>query len=237
MVLSKEKVLLKKMGISQYKDGVRINKEFHDIFNPPDNIDYCSRGCKRDVSVRLNNKLYKANYRYEGTKVSKAELHRIGFSKALANEFRRLFPTPNGYFSIELYDNDINQFRFNIVSDEALEIQDILNAEVDKSVGDSSKARKHRLASSSRQPGIAIVSTIVFIRNYDVIAEVLCRANGFCERCGKEAPFKRKSNGNPYLEVHHCKPLSQGGDDSVENAIGLCPNCHREMHYGESGLI
>ncbi|MGO2991961.1 MAG: HNH endonuclease [Halomonadaceae bacterium] len=22
------------------------------------------------------------------------------------------------------------------------------------------------------------------------------------------------------------------GSDTVENAIALCPNCHREMHYG-----
>ncbi len=22
-----------------------------------------------------------------------------------------------------------------------------------------------------------------------------------------------------------------GGDDTVENALGLCPNCHRELHF------
>jgi 5-methylcytosine-specific restriction protein A len=35
------------------------------------------------------------------------------------------------------------------------------------------------------------------------------------------------------LEVHHKKQLSEGGEDTVENAIALCPNCHREAHYGD----
>nr|WP_275041241.1 HNH endonuclease signature motif containing protein [Halomonas meridiana] len=46
------------------------------------------------------------------------------------------------------------------------------------------------------------------------------------------APFNRKSDGSPYLEVHHRKPLAEGGDDTVANAIALCPNCHRAAHYG-----
>ncbi|MCD9544043.1 hypothetical protein GLP24_04155 [Photobacterium carnosum] len=47
------------------------------------------------------------------------------------------------------------------------------------------------------------------------------------------APFTKKSNGEPYLEVHHIKPLSQGGEDSLENVKAICPNCHREMHFGK----
>jgi 5-methylcytosine-specific restriction protein A len=36
------------------------------------------------------------------------------------------------------------------------------------------------------------------------------------------------------LEVHHKTPLSARGEDTVENAIALCANCHRELHYGAS---
>ena len=72
----------------------------------------------------------------------------------------------------------------------------------------------------------------VFKRNPDVIAEVLERASGKCEYCNKPAPFKRASDGTPYLEVHHEIFLSQGGDDSVDNAVALCPNCHKEAHFG-----
>jgi 5-methylcytosine-specific restriction protein A len=72
----------------------------------------------------------------------------------------------------------------------------------------------------------------VFDRDADVVAEVLARANGKCEGCGAIAPFTGKAKGEPYLEVHHIVPLAENGDDTVENAVALCPNCHRHRHFG-----
>ncbi len=56
----------------------------------------------------------------------------------------------------------------------------------------------------------------------------LC-ANGICQLCNNPAPFKRL-NGEPYLESHHIIWLSKGGEDTVDNTVALCPNCHRKMH-------
>ncbi len=36
-----------------------------------------------------------------------------------------------------------------------------------------------------------------------------------------------------FLEEHHVIPLAEGRSDSVENAGGLCPNCHRKCNFGE----
>lgn len=74
--------------------------------------------------------------------------------------------------------------------------------------------------------------TCQYLRNPDVRAEVLCRAKGICEECHQPAPFISKNTGHPYLEVHHRIPLSQGGKDTVENSIAVCPNCHRKLHFG-----
>ena len=71
-----------------------------------------------------------------------------------------------------------------------------------------------------------------FKRNPYVVAEVLHRAAGVCGSCLKAAPFTRKKDGAPYLEVHHRRQLAHGGEDTVANAIAVCPNCHRELHYG-----
>ena len=57
-------------------------------------------------------------------------------------------------------------------------------------------------------------------------------ANGFCQLCENEAPFKDKQ-GNGFLEVHHIQYLSQGGSDTIDNVVALCPNCHRKMHHLE----
>lgn len=97
---------------------------------------------------------------------------------------------------------------------------------------DSSSARLQRLASAERMPARVSVTTFVYARNPDVVAEVLFRANGTCQSCGDAAPFLKKFDGTPYLEVHHRQPLSRGGEDTVINAVALCPNCHREMHFG-----
>ncbi|MGH8426008.1 MAG: HNH endonuclease [Pseudomonas fluorescens] len=85
-----------------------------------------------------------------------------------------------------------------------------------------------------RQPKKIWVTTLAYQRNPYVVVRALQRANGVCENCDSIAPFFRKSDGTPYLEVHHKTPLAQGGDDTFENAIALCPNCHRRMHFGRA---
>jgi 5-methylcytosine-specific restriction protein A len=94
------------------------------------------------------------------------------------------------------------------------------------------RGRAARLAMAKRIPDKYAVVQLVFRRNADVVAEVLERASAHCESCKRPAPFRRTSNGSPYLEVHHKKTLADGGEDTVENAIALCPNCHRKEHHG-----
>jgi predicted HNH restriction endonuclease len=114
-----------------------------------------------------------------------------------------------------------------------VEYEEELYKAVKESLKDDSEKRKQRLESRiSLYPDTYEIATKAFKRSADVIAEVLIRANGICERCGKEAPFKRKSDCSPYLEVHHVKRLADGGKDCVENATAICPNCHRELHFG-----
>lgn len=107
-------------------------------------------------------------------------------------------------------------------------------AAVVKSSQDSSAARMKRIKASNPAPATYFAITKVHVRNPDIVAEVLARAAGICGSCKKAAPFLRKAGGTPYLEVHHQIQLAQGGQDTLENAVALCPNCHRELHYGET---
>lgn len=62
------------------------------------------------------------------------------------------------------------------------------------------------------------------------LAELVKRsANGKCQLCGMDAPFI-DPGGFPFLEEHHIRWLSRGGSDTLDNAVALCPNCHRRMH-------
>ncbi len=74
-------------------------------------------------------------------------------------------------------------------------------------------------------------STIhVVHRSQAIKTYVRKRAGGTCEACNDEAPFET-SSGEPYIEVHHIRRLSDGGPDLPEWVIGLCPNCHARAHY------
>lgn len=107
-----------------------------------------------------------------------------------------------------------------------------LGVEVKASSHSSAKDRALRLAAAPKKPVEVQVVSRAFRRNPDVIVEVLHRASGKCETCKAPAPFARLSDGSPYLEVHHKITLATGGDDTVDNAYALCPNCHRREHFG-----
>ena len=115
----------------------------------------------------------------------------------------------------------------------AAQVEQEFQASVAQSLRDTQAARLQRLAQlGETTPKTISVHAIVFVRNPDVVAATLVRAEGVCERCKCKAPFQRAKDGTPYLEVHHRVRLASGGVDSLENAIALCPNCHREVHYG-----
>ena len=111
-------------------------------------------------------------------------------------------------------------------------LKDTLENEVRLSSELTRNQRLARLRRSSQRPAQIQVIARAFIRNPDVVAEVLYRANGICENCCQPAPFVRRTDSSPYLEVHHRTPLAENGDDTLENAIALCPNCHRQAHFG-----
>lgn len=84
----------------------------------------------------------------------------------------------------------------------------------------------------NKKPGTTLSQVTSPQRNVAVKAWVLEEANGKCECCSKAAPFKG-NDGVPYLEVHHVRSLADQGEDTVENTVAVCPNCHRELHHGE----
>jgi len=82
--------------------------------------------------------------------------------------------------------------------------------------------------SQSSHPKKIKMSKYVYIRNPYIVEQAKRIAKGVCQDCGNAAPFFTQGTNEPFLEVHHIKPLSQGGEDTIENVIALCPNCHKK---------
>lgn len=92
----------------------------------------------------------------------------------------------------------------------------------------------------AKRQGQAIVgkrnaTVTVYQRSPWVAENAKRRAKGKCELCQEPAPFNRK-DGTPYLETHHIEWLANGGADTVDNTVALCPNCHKKMHVIHSEL-
>ena len=112
---------------------------------------------------------------------------------------------------------EIEQFQYSIDRQESylqsIEIYDLRKL-----------AQKHSTKSIVKQSLTKTYSRNAYVSQYAKI-----KANGHCQLCGNIAPFCDKK-GQPYLETHHIVWLSNGGMDSIENTVALCPNCHRKMH-------
>lgn len=85
--------------------------------------------------------------------------------------------------------------------------------------------------SPNQKPQRREVSGQAYVRSSAVRENVLIRASGKCEWCGQ--PGFPTAEGGIYLETHHVIPLSEDGSDSERNVAALCPNHHREAHYGK----
>jgi len=96
------------------------------------------------------------------------------------------------------------------------------------------KAQKESTENATGSTTSRTQTTQQYHRSQAVREYVMGRADGVCEGCGETAPFTSKT-GDPYLHAHHIHELSDGGSDTPDTVIALCPNCHYRVHHGEDG--
>lgn len=83
-------------------------------------------------------------------------------------------------------------------------------------------------------PDRAKRTSMVIIRDPQVRAFVINRADGKCEYCGSQGFIL--PNGHRYVEAHHIISLANSGYDTIENVIALCASHHREAHFGADAV-
>jgi hypothetical protein len=83
------------------------------------------------------------------------------------------------------------------------------------------------------RPNTKSTSTRIYERSALVVAIAKLRAGNRCEVPDCKHPTFLDEDGITYSEVHHIEPLSEGGQDVLENVACLCPAHHREVHLGQ----
>lgn len=66
-------------------------------------------------------------------------------------------------------------------------------------------------------------------RAWRVVRDRYVAAHPLCERCLQAGRL------TPVEEVHHIKPVSQGGTNDDSNLMSLCRSCHTKIHRDELG--
>ncbi|ADI73261.1 HNH endonuclease [Methanohalobium evestigatum Z-7303] len=123
--------------------------------------------------------------------------------------------------SNENENDEVDEDKSNHVSGKTRGIKDLSIEELKQRVRQSKK--------NSTKPDRREVNTETPKRD-PYISELAKRmAKGVCQLCGNNAPFYDRG-GNPYLETHHIIRVSKDGDDTIDNVVALCANCHRKMH-------
>ena len=147
-----------------------------------------------------------------------------------ASMSRRLYEVMTPYLRRWNEENRLGLENFPAISAASINIFD-LDTITDEEIKNLTLPHLEMLAlrCSSHIPVKGSVTRQEYRRNAIITAYAKRRANGICQLCLKAAPFKTP-DGEPYLEVHHIKWLMNGGSDSIENTVALCPNCHRKMH-------
>lgn len=79
-------------------------------------------------------------------------------------------------------------------------------------------------------------------RDRVVVEQVLKADKRLCEIDARHRTFVTRRDDELYLEGHHLIPLSKQDrfDKSLDvyaNIIGVCPNCHRQLHFGKASEI
>ena len=97
------------------------------------------------------------------------------------------------------------------------EIAAIVDTMLWKSEGRVAKYRKKQMLKALRSARFKRLKAEADKLKKDIVAE-----KGKCEICG----FSYK----PVLQIHHILPISEYGDNSPDNIMCLCPNCHKTLH-------
>ena len=61
-------------------------------------------------------------------------------------------------------------------------------------------------------------------RAWKRIRDRYMNAHPLCERCQRDGRLVKAE------QVHHIKPLAEGGDHSENNLMSLCSSCHAKIH-------
>lgn len=114
------------------------------------------------------------------------------------------------------------------------EVEKLLNRSLASLMTAYNRQRQQPKARSDGKPKTRTGRTTLYDRNPLVVAIAKMRAGSQCEVADCAHDLFIDVADQPYCEIHHINPLSEGGADEIENVVCVCPAHHREAHFGKN---
>lgn len=121
------------------------------------------------------------------------------------------------YLQIESFENGLEQN----------EIEHILEDDLDRL--DKNDLRQRIANCENDKSEIIVINGRSYKRQNYLMVQIKKYRNYKCQFCSTTI---LKANGDYYIEACHIKAKSEGGKDSLDNILILCPNCHKLFDYG-----
>ena len=121
------------------------------------------------------------------------------------------------YLQIENFDNELEQHEIensDAIESEAIDKEELLKNIIECETDNSEKVT---------------VNGKIYKRNNYLMVQIKKYRDYKCQFCSTTI---LKANGGYYIEACHIKPKAEGGKDSINNILVLCPNCHKLFDYG-----
>lgn len=225
------------------------NFDFDKWFTHINDQNYFGVGIATIYLNRINNKMYSVL----NNKTLKA-LRELGYNISLTknlknykevyniqNQWIKSFPSINNLYKADSLnhfligtDKGKQLLRDNIYKeliDDSFEQDDIIEEiENDTEFQDETKILQLIIDNEKSNQEKVQVNLKTYKRYNYLMALIKKYRNYKCQFCSTTI---QKENGEYYIEACHIKAKSDGGKDSLNNILILCPNCHKLFDYGK----
>lgn len=208
------------------------NYDNGNIIARPENIIYFNN------PVIINNeKVQKENLLPKGKKISQQGFNYLN-SDNVFNILSEALSANENNLKLKAF---LKTFPLKIkLTKERIEVYEFFDA-VDNTDADSLKSL-HKLEQKMKRTTPEVKKRISSYIERGTIAKKVKQLNNYkcqiCEAQGKNPYSFKKPDGTYYIEAHHVEQVSskKEGILSIANIITVCPNHHRELHYGNAYL-
>lgn len=169
-----------------------------------------------EISSTKNWKNYELVKKYQDDLINNFSIFQNYFKVDALNHFIvAVYQGKELLLQIENFNNEIEQHEISYIMDTNLNKEELL-----KKITQQENDKSEKITINGKT-----------YKRYNYLMEHIKKYRDYkCQFCSTTI---LKANGSYYIEACHIKAKADGGSDTLDNILILCPNCHKLFDYGK----